>query len=152
MQFGLSPQVHAFDTASMIENLPSLAMMVSQAIGMAQGAPLHVSPVCFDSEFTSSRIDLRNNSSFQACWFLQSIRYLAGTTVVSFFDLDAEESFLNLPVPMSSPFCRMLVQLKKFEPVYILESGDNGETLSLENAVGETLEIIFPSQYIPIPL
>jgi hypothetical protein len=88
--FGLCPQVHAADDASVMENLPSLADAIETTRLICPGAAVAVSPVTLASRLgpypagepgpddPPADIDLRGHALFGASWTLGAIAWLAG--------------------------------------------------------------------------
>ena len=95
--YGLCPQVHAFDNASLIETLPMQALSVRNARRIAGRLPLLVSPVTLRKRFEPGlqllsgaqddpsalppQVDPRQMSLFGAAWTLGSFKYLAESGV-----------------------------------------------------------------------
>ncbi len=92
LTFSLNPQVHAFDNASLVENLEAQADAVTSARRFAGGKNIVVSPVTFKPRFNPnatageeaprpdtlpSTADPRQLSLFGAAWTLGSLKYLA---------------------------------------------------------------------------
>jgi D-apionolactonase len=87
--FGLCPQVHAADDASLMENLPSLADAIATARLICPGAGVVVSPVTLASRLgpypagepgpgdPPADIDLRGHALFGASWTLGAVSWLA---------------------------------------------------------------------------
>jgi hypothetical protein len=87
--FGLCPQVHAADDASLMENLPSLADAIATTRLICPGAGVAVSPVTLASRLgpypagepgpgePPADVDLRGHALFGASWTLGAVRWLA---------------------------------------------------------------------------
>ena len=97
MSFGLNPQVHAFDNASMIETLPIQGDTVRSARQFLGKVPLFISPVTLRVQAANqeplpgelpSNVDPRQSSLFAAGWTLGSIDYLAeaGVSRITYFE------------------------------------------------------------------
>jgi hypothetical protein len=101
--YPITPQVHAFDEASMIENLEAQAITVQTARSWAGGRRLAVSPVTLKPRFNANAterepegaprdlpasVDARQMSLFAAAWTLGSIKYLAesGANSVTYYE------------------------------------------------------------------
>ena len=99
----LTPQVHAFDNASLVETLEAQAQAVETARQAAVGLPVMVSPVTFKMRFNPyatgpvpptpagelpSQVDVRQMSLFGAGWTAGSLRYLslAGAASLTYFE------------------------------------------------------------------
>lgn len=103
LTFSLNPQVHAFDNASLTENLAGQFDAVQTARSFASGKPVIVSPVTFKPRFNPnatageaalpagvmpSAVDPRQCSLFGAAWTLGSLKYLceAGAASVTCYE------------------------------------------------------------------
>jgi D-apionolactonase len=101
LSYSITPQVHAFDEISLVENLAAQADTVATARSFAPGKPIVVSPVTLRPRFnpdtgasavrhfdTAERADPRQGSLFCAAWTLGSIRYLtaAGADSVTYYE------------------------------------------------------------------
>jgi hypothetical protein len=87
--FGLCPQVHAADDASLMENLPSLADAIATARLICPGAGVVVSPVTLAARLgpypagepgpgdPPADIDVRGHALYGASWTLGAISWLA---------------------------------------------------------------------------
>ncbi|MBL8232799.1 MAG: hypothetical protein JNL98_30145 [Bryobacterales bacterium] len=101
--FSLNPQVHAFDNASLVENLAAQADVIHSARSFAGGKPLIVSPVTFKPRFNPNatagesalppdvlppQVDPRQCSLFGAAWTLGSVKYLAeaGAASITYYE------------------------------------------------------------------
>lgn len=101
--FSVNPQVHAFDNASLVENLAAQADVILTARSFASGKPVIVSPVTFKPRFNPNatagdaapprdgmppQADARQCSLFGAAWTLGSVKYLAeaGAASVTCFE------------------------------------------------------------------
>ena len=96
--YSVNPQVHAFDNATMVENLRGLNFTVESAIRSSRGLPLAISPVTLRPRFQASatraasgpepgklpfQVDARQASLFGAGWTACSLKYLADPHVRS---------------------------------------------------------------------
>lgn len=92
ISYSLNPQVHAFDNDSLTETLEAQSYTVNSAKEIAQGLPVHVSPVTLKPRFNPNatgpepvpapgqlpeQVDVRQPSLYAAGWTLGSIKYLA---------------------------------------------------------------------------
>ena len=101
--YGLNPQVHAFDNASMTETLAAQAITVQSAQAITEGRPVVVGPITLlprinpDAEPTvgtpatgslPATVDVRQPSLFAAGWTVGSVRHLAaaGAEALTFFE------------------------------------------------------------------
>jgi D-apionolactonase len=113
--FALLPQVHAFDDATMVENLGSLRPIAETARGFAAGVPLGISPVTLRPRAEPRRAspcdpgppltdDPRQATPFAAAWTLGFLAAAAeaGFDALTFFELSGPrgvtESGLAFPV------------------------------------------------------
>jgi D-apionolactonase len=101
--FALSPQVHAGDDLTLVENLEAQAAAVQNAKRLSGGKPLSITPVTLKPRFSASatgpevppepgelppQVDARQPSLFAAVWTLGSIKYLAesGASSVTYYE------------------------------------------------------------------
>ncbi|MCS7259528.1 MAG: hypothetical protein NZ765_01935 [Anaerolineae bacterium] len=101
--YSINPQVHAFDNASLVENLAAQASTVESARQFSAGLPIIVSPVTLRMRLNPnatapepeplpgelpSQVDVRQMSLFGAGWTLGSLKYLAesGVHSVTFYE------------------------------------------------------------------
>lgn len=101
--FTISPQVHATDELSLLENLESLPFVADSARKIYEGMPLFVSPVTLKQRFNvvatgdepetpqgelPPQVDVRQPSTFCAGWTAICLRNLAfgGIRLVTFFE------------------------------------------------------------------
>jgi hypothetical protein len=87
--FGLCPQVHAADDASLMENLPSLADAIATTRLICPGAGVVVSPITLASRLgpypagepgpgdPPADVDLRGHALFGASWTLGALTWLS---------------------------------------------------------------------------
>jgi hypothetical protein len=116
----INPQVHAFDSLSIVETLEAQSETVRTARSFAQGLPLSVSPVVLKPRFNPaatvssppispdelpSQVDPRQLSLFAAAWTLGSIAALAGTGVgrVTFYETTGWRGVMEQQVGSSRP-------------------------------------------------
>ena len=96
--YSINPQVHAFDNASLVENLEAQAMTVKSARQFCGDRPICITPVTLRPRFNPDatgleipspsgelprQVDVRQMSLFGAAWTLGSIKYLAESGVAS---------------------------------------------------------------------
>ncbi len=83
--FALSPQVHASDEFSMVENLEAFPQMLETARFFLHGAPVHVTPITLKPRFNPvatdpnaafDNIDPRQSTPFAAAWTLGALAAL----------------------------------------------------------------------------
>jgi hypothetical protein len=103
VSFTICPQVHAFDHATLVENLEAQAEVVKSARLLFPGKPIFVSPVSLRQRFNvvatapeteppsgvlPSSVDVRQASVFAASWTLGSLKFLAqsGASLATYFE------------------------------------------------------------------
>jgi len=101
--YSINPQVHAFDNASLVENLAAQASTVESARQFSAGLPIIVSPVTLRMRLNPNatapepepspgelppQVDVRQMSLFGAGWTVGSLKYLAesGVHSVTFYE------------------------------------------------------------------
>jgi hypothetical protein len=90
--FSAHPQEHAFDNASLVENLEGLASAIESALVLSKGSPVEVGPITLRKRLNPyatgpaaepgpgephARVDRRQMSLFGAGWTLGAIKHLA---------------------------------------------------------------------------
>lgn len=113
LTYSLNPQVHAFDNATMVENLEAEADTVNSARRFAGGKGICVSPVSFKPRFNPnatgaeekpapdalpSAADPRQISLFGAAWTLGSLKYLSesGAMSATYFETHGAKGLMEL--------------------------------------------------------
>lgn len=76
LSYSLNPQVHAFDNASMVESLPTQAVILDSGRGFSGGRGWMVSPVTLKMR-GDPQPDPRQRELFGAGWTLGSVKYLS---------------------------------------------------------------------------
>lgn len=144
LQFSPNPQVHAFDTRTIIENLSAQRDVVRTAQSFAPGKAIHVAPITLRARHNpnpADAIDPRQHSLLTAAWTLLSIKYLAPGAALSYFEWVGEKGIL--PQDGSSPLADYLLQIAEFQPVYIVDTHSSDplkkDLLLLENGRKERL-------------
>jgi hypothetical protein len=101
--YPITPQVHAFDEASIVESAQMQAQTVRTALSFSSGRPVVVTPVTLLPRFNPSatqpeadvtpgalppEVDLRQMSLFAAAWTVASVKYLAegGAQSVTYYE------------------------------------------------------------------
>ncbi len=101
--YSLSPQVHASDDLTLVENLEAQTATVENAKRLSGGKPLSITPVTLRPRFSASatgpemlpepgelppQVDARQPALFAAAWTLGSIKYLAesGASSVTYYE------------------------------------------------------------------
>ncbi len=102
--YSINPQVHAFDDASIMENLDGQAHTVRSARKIIGSKWLAVTPVTLRPRFNpnggsdpSARIDPRQKTPTGAAWTLGSYKYLAetGADSVTYYELTGPAGLLD---------------------------------------------------------
>jgi hypothetical protein len=103
--YSMNPQVHAFDNASLVENLEAQASTVRTARSFAGDRWIAVTPVTLRPRFVPANgapvdPDPRQSSLFNAAWTLGSIKYLAeaGANSITYYELIGKGGVLGFPV------------------------------------------------------
>jgi D-apionolactonase len=120
ISFTICPQIHAFDNATMLENLEAQKYVVETARKLFPEKPVFVSPVTLKQRFNvvatctepapatgelPSQVYTRQNSDFAAQWLICSLKYLAqsGTHLITYFESVGWRGFIqgnyDPPVP-----------------------------------------------------
>lgn len=95
--FALSPQVHASDELSMVENLEAFPQMLESASHFLKGAPVHVTPITLKPRFNPvatdpsapfDNTDPRQRTDFAAAWTLGALASLleGGAASLTFYE------------------------------------------------------------------
>lgn len=134
ISFTICPQVHAFDHASLVENLEAQGEVVKSAQKLFPDQPVFVSPVSLRQRFnvvaTSAdpepapgvlppSVDPRQLSVFAASWTLGSLKYLAqaNTSLISYYETAGWKGFIQGEKP--SPVNRFFpAEADQIFPVY----------------------------------
>lgn len=110
--FAVCPQVHAFDNATLVENLEAQKYVVQSARQLFHEKPIFVSPVTLKQRFNvvvtstepvpnpgelPSQVDTRQDSLFAAQWLLGSLKYLAqsGASLVTYYESVGWRGFIQ---------------------------------------------------------
>ena len=103
--YSITPQVHAFDNASLVENLEAQGHTVRTARSFAGDRWIAVTPVTLRPRFIPANgapvePDPRQSSPFNAAWTLGSIKYLAesGADSITYYELSGQGGILGFPV------------------------------------------------------
>lgn len=103
VNYSLNPQVHAFDSTTMVENLAAQGVTLASARQFCGNVPLTVSPITLRIRYNPvatapeappapgelpSQVDVRQMSLFAAGWMVGSIKYLAenGVSSLTYFE------------------------------------------------------------------
>lgn len=112
--YPITPQVHAFDNASIIETIPTQGLTVREARRIGNGLPVYVGPVTLRPRFNAYgaprpdggldnaalRADPRQGSWFAAAWMLASIAALArnGAASIAYFEATGPAGVIASPI------------------------------------------------------
>ena len=158
LQFSPNPQVHAFDTRTIIENLSAQRDVVRTAQSFAPGKAIHVAPITLRARHNpnpADAIDSRQHSLLTAAWTLLSLKYLAPCAALSYFEWVGEKGILLQDGV--SPLADYLQQIAEFQPVNIVDTLSSDplkkDLLLLENGRKERLgfEVDFEAGEIRVP-
>ena len=110
--FGNNPQVHAFDSPSIIETIEGQGETLQSGRKLAPGLPIFISPIALNAPFSSDKLpkyntvretmaydfapDLRQGSLFTAGWLLGCLATLAqgGAHHLDFFETEGERGLI----------------------------------------------------------
>ena len=102
--YSINPQVHAFDNATLVENLEAQASTVQTARSFVGDRWIAVTPVTLRPRFIPANgapvdPDPRQSSPFNAAWTLGSIKYLAeaGANSITYYELKGKGGVLGFP-------------------------------------------------------
>jgi hypothetical protein len=131
-----TPQVHAEDSLSIIENLPGLSATVYTSRSIFGGKPIVVSPLTLRPRFIPSfwegrEYDSRQREMFGAVWSFRAVKHLsqAGAEAATFFELEGPQGLFSrdADVPQGAhrpyPAYHVFRELSAWEEAELLESG-----------------------------
>jgi hypothetical protein len=131
--YSINPQVHAFDNATLVENLEAQASTVRTARSFMGDRWIAVTPVTLRPRFIPANgapvhPDPRQSSPFNAAWTLGSIKYLAeaGANSITYYELTGKGGILGFPVE------RVFASIKGADGILLSQSSD---TLRVDSAV-----------------
>jgi hypothetical protein len=123
--YSVNPQVHAFDNASLVENLEAQASTVRTARSFAGDRWIAVTPVTLRPRFIPANgnpvdPDPRQSSPFNAAWTLGSIKYLseAGANSITYYELTGKGGILGFPVE------KVFASIKGADGILVSQSSD----------------------------
>jgi hypothetical protein len=151
ISFAVCPQVHAFDSTTLVENLDAQKSAVDSAQQIFAEKPVFVSPVTLKQRFNvvatadepepqpdelPPQVDVRQNSVFAAQWLLGSLKFLSqsGAGLVTYFETVGWRGFIHgnfgtlVPEKFSArkgdiyPVFYLLKELEGFNEVAFSES------------------------------
>jgi len=131
--FPISPQVHASDHDSLIENLVAQGWVVRQARELAKGRGIAVSRVTLKQHLLDTTPDARQTSLFGAVWTVGSLKYIAENSAdsISFFEIVGGNGIMPLaeethPPELDGavvyPMFHILADVAEFQPAAVLTS------------------------------
>lgn len=134
--YSATPQVHAEDSLSIIENLPGLSETVSSGRSIFGGKPIVVSPLTLKPRFIPSfwegeAADPRQREMFGAVWSVMAVKHLseAGAEAATFFELEGPKGLFsrNTGSQVPYPVYHVFRELSGWSAAGLLdvESGDS---------------------------
>lgn len=146
ISFSLTPQAHASDTRSVIENLERQSDIIKTAQSFAGNKHIFVSPVTFkvradspDTDEPHRDYDLRQHTFLGALWTLSAIKNLSEAQSLTFYEAKGYRGVLYRESKeiILSPLYQLLKEIKEFNPKWIivnsLPSKPFTEPIVLEN-------------------
>ena len=121
VSFTLNPQVHMRDLRSLIENKNSHHQII-ESTSQFTSKPVHISPVTFQPQHDLMP-DTRLHSWFGAAWTLLTLKNLAPAGHITFYQTIGARgvsSGLSSTTSEPSPLMSILMQLKAFDPRYLI--------------------------------
>lgn len=120
VSFTICPQVHAFDCASLVENLAAQAEVIQSARKLFPGKPIFITPVNLKQRFNvvatateteppkgtlSSSVDPRQPTVFAASWTLGSLKSLAesGASLATYYETVGWKGFIQGEIQPDCP-------------------------------------------------
>jgi hypothetical protein len=120
--FALTPQAHAFDDATLVENIDSLRWIADTSRGFAGGAALGISPVTLRPRAGPRPGDPRQSAAFAAAWTLGFVAAAAeaGFASLTFYELTGPRGVVE--GGESFPVFRALLDLAAWPDVLLAHS------------------------------
>jgi hypothetical protein len=148
VSFPLTPQVHASDTRSLIENLERQNDLIQTARSFARRKKIQVSPITFkmrassiDKDGKPTDLDMRQHRSIGAMWTLNSIKNLSDADRLTFFEVNGYKGILgDNNLAGFTPTFQQLKTIKEFSPKWIIIAEDDQGNMVIENQNGDRLE------------
>jgi D-apionolactonase len=116
MSFSLNPQVHAFDNASLVENLEAQSDVVASASQVSDGRPIAITPITLRRRFNPdatapdalapklpASVDVRQLSLFAAAWTVGSLSHLVRADYLTYFETHGWRGVLQGDAPPPRP-------------------------------------------------
>lgn len=152
ISFHVQPQVHAFDSRTMLENLERQSDLLASGDFIATGKPVAISPLTLND---GTAPDERQFTSFAAHWMLMTLQTLAHARHLIYFELTGRSGLIAVEDDGSlnlSQVYQILLQIRAFDPVSIITRKIQGKILLdgllLENRAGDRLMIRSPERYV----
>ncbi|MBC7829489.1 MAG: hypothetical protein H7122_17220 [Chitinophagaceae bacterium] len=155
VSFSLTPQVHADDSRTLVENLGQQADIIHTARSFASGKEIYVSPITLkiraspgEKKKTPPDADPRQYRSIGALWTLSSVKNLGAADRLTFYQVKGYRGILNKveQPPEHSNLFGVLKTIKKLNPKWIVQNDRQQKFLPdkivLENDQGDRLEFI----------
>ncbi len=122
LSYPVNPQVHAFDAATLVENLKGQSYTVESAHQFAGGKAIHISPVTLlpQSMYQDGgpAADPRQRSLLGAGWTLGSMKYLAeaGAASITYYETAGRRGI----IPADEPLPESVRQSRVFPLYFVL--------------------------------
>lgn len=159
LSFSLTPQVHASDTRTLIENLERQNDLIETARSFAAGKDIYISPITFKIPVSVDRgsnqphpdYDVRQHTSFGAFWTLTTIKNLSSADHLTFYQAKGYRGILGEGASNKneSALYRLLTDIKAFCPKWLIANNASFPpflgNVVLENEQGERAEFVFES-------
>lgn len=154
VSFPLTPQVHASDTRSLIENLGQQDDLLQTARSFAANKIIHISPITFKIRSGSSDqaelpadYDPRQHTSFGAWWTINTIKNCAEAERLTFYQAIGYRGIIQNEKNGGdqSSLYNVLKTIKTFDPKWIIQNDSENyleDKVVIENAKGERLEFL----------
>ena len=150
VSFAMTPQVHASDTRSVLENLENQHDLIQTAKSFSHGRKIHISPITFKIRTSPKHnnglpgdYDPRQHSSLGALYTLQTIKNLCEADRLTFYEVKGYRGILGEENGEElSPTFGLLRTIKQFGPKWIVQQDGLEAPLAaliLENEQGTRL-------------
>jgi len=120
VSFTVTPQVHAFDNISIIENLDGQRAAVQSAAALSSGKPVHIGALSLRPQWNPNaaippkpptpdelpvQVDPRQLGPFAAAWTLGSIKALAesGASTATYYEVEGWKGIMEKPADSPLP-------------------------------------------------
>jgi hypothetical protein len=165
VSYSINPQVHAFDTRSLLETLEVQADTIKTAKSFVGEKEVYISPVTLRKRGNPDAtqavqttkdldIDPRQHTWFTAHWTLRTLKNLSAGNSITFYEAVGQKGIIKentLSHPAQSeealltPLYKVLVAIKAFQPEWIIKCNTDDiskEPFLLENKTGGRLMFI----------